>query len=86
LKKLEVKNAPEGGTHVPGICLKDVDSMDHVEAVLAVGQKNRSTGSTNMNEQSSRSHMILSVHVKATQVSSGAVAYGKLHLIDLAGY
>ena len=84
-KKLDVKIAPEGGTTVPGMACVQVASMEDVMALLATGERNRSVGCTNMNEHSSRSHMILAVHTCGTSSVTGARGYGKLNLIDLAG-
>lgn len=55
---------------------------------MSIGNKNRSVGSTNMNEQSSRSHAIFSVTVECSDKGpDGAqrIRVGKLHLVDLAG-
>ena len=45
----------------------------------------RAAASTDMNEHSSRSHMLLSVHVATLHKSSGMRTFSKLHLVDLAG-
>jgi hypothetical protein len=84
-KKLDVKMASEGGTFVPNLSNVAVTCMDDVLAVLATGESNRSVGKTNMNEHSSRSHMILTVSAKSRNCVTGAKSFGKLHLIDLAG-
>ncbi|KAM0834981.1 hypothetical protein ACQ4PT_063228 [Festuca glaucescens] len=42
-------------------------------------------GSTALNERSSRSHSILTVHVRGLDVKNGSTSRGCLHLIDLAG-
>lgn len=42
-------------------------------------------GNNNVNEHSSRSHLVLQVNVSSTDVASGYVQHGKLNLIDLAG-
>lgn len=52
---------------------------------LKRGSKNRSVVATNMNDVSSRSHLILSVYVMARNSITGKDTMGKLHLIDLAG-
>uniref|UniRef100_A0A7S1EBH7 Kinesin-like protein n=1 Tax=Hemiselmis andersenii TaxID=464988 RepID=A0A7S1EBH7_HEMAN len=77
--------APEGGTYVPSLAVVAVASMTEVLGVLKTGEGNRSVGCTNMNEHSSRSHMILTVHVKSRNSATGARGFGKMHLIDLAG-
>jgi kinesin family protein C2/C3 len=84
-KKLDVKLQQDGGTHVPGLVVAPVRGMEDVIGVLKTGERNRSVGKTNMNEHSSRSHMILSVYTRSTNNLTGAKAFGKLHLIDLAG-
>lgn len=52
---------------------------------MKLGQKNRAVGSTSLNDRSSRSHSVLTVHVQGTDLNSGAVFRGSLHLVDLAG-
>jgi hypothetical protein len=53
--------------------------------VIEAGKANRSTFATNMNEHSSRSHLVLSVYVVGQCRQGGASCRAKLHLIDLAG-
>jgi kinesin family protein C2/C3 len=42
-------------------------------------------GVTHANDHSSRSHLIVTVHIKALPRDGGASHLGKLHLVDLAG-
>lgn len=79
-KKLDVKNSPDGGTYVPGLCVTKVASMQDVCDVLRRGESNRSTGATNMNEHSSRSHMVLSVHVQVRYCSFTNVCNSTAHV------
>ncbi len=46
---------------------------------------NRATADTKMNDESSRSHLVLMVRVCATHRHSGEQSVGRLVLIDLAG-
>jgi len=85
LKKLEVKNDPNGGTFVTDLKTSPVESIEDVLQVMSMGMRNRSTSSTNMNNQSSRSHCIFSVHVTCTDLLKGGTSFGKMHLVDLAG-
>ncbi|KAL6845836.1 hypothetical protein ACP4OV_024411 [Aristida adscensionis] len=64
---------------VPVKCAQDVLDL------MKVGQRNRSVGSTALNERSSRSHSVLTVHVQGREILSGSVLRGCLHLVDLAG-
>ena len=53
--------------------------------VPSVGSGRRTTTSTLMNAESSRSHLICSLVVKMTNRRSETVTVGKLTLVDLAG-
>jgi kinesin family protein 5 len=61
--------------------INDKEVLDFIEQ----GSMNRSVACTNMNANSSRSHLvfILSIHQKNTNDLSSKV--GKLYLVDLAG-
>ncbi|KAL1551919.1 hypothetical protein AAHA92_12785 [Salvia divinorum] len=52
---------------------------------MTVGLMNRAVGATALNERSSRSHSILTVHVRGVDLETNAVLRGCLHLVDLAG-
>jgi len=57
-------------------------------AVLNEGIKNRKTGSHNLNQDSSRSHAILTVYlISETKEDDDHVLkkYGKISFVDLAG-
>eukprot|EP00877_Chromochloris_zofingiensis_P015256 jgi/Chrzof1/9985/Cz04g23010.t1 len=82
--KLDVKEGPEG-MFVPGLRMEEVINIDELMAALQKGKQNRSTFSTNMNEHSSRSHLVLSMYVRGQRKDTGASWRAKLHLIDLAG-
>ena len=84
-QKLEMKLGADGLNHVRGLTDFEVDSIDHVNELFAMGKKNRATAITNMNEHSSRSHAILRVTVSGTHNASGTSVTGKLNLVDLAG-
>jgi len=84
-KQLDVKQSAEGRSYVPDLTTVQVTSMDQVLSLMETGKKNRHSAATNMNEHSSRSHMILSIYVTAKNLMTGARSNGKLHLIDLAG-
>ena len=52
---------------------------------MARGEKHRAVGVHNMNDRSSRSHLVLQVRVSGKNKATEAWHRGKLHLIDLAG-
>lgn len=52
---------------------------------MEMGWKNRSTGSTLMNSDSSRSHSIFTIALEMLSNQCGGIKRGKLNLVDLAG-
>ncbi|KAG9406548.1 hypothetical protein AC1031_002866 [Aphanomyces cochlioides] len=73
------------GNFVQGLTMVPVKEVNDVFNLITKGNQNRSTHATDMNEHSSRSHSILSIYVKSTNLATNTVANGKLHLVDLAG-
>lgn len=73
--------------------LVEVEGAESVEcrhapevlALIGKASKSRSTASTKMNADSSRSHLIISIVVKSINKRTGNVTPGKLTLVDLAG-
>ena len=82
--KLEVKQGAKGN-HVPNLTQVPVSSLEEVRKLLSVADKNRAQASTNMNEHSSRSHMMLTVSISSEHKETHVVSRGKLNLVDLAG-
>ncbi|CAI9786793.1 unnamed protein product [Fraxinus pennsylvanica] len=62
-----------------------VNSPSDVLELMDIGLKNRASSSTALNERSSRSHSIVTIHVRALDHKSGSSSRGSLHLVDLAG-
>ncbi|KAK8969971.1 Kinesin-4 [Platanthera guangdongensis] len=73
------------GLAVPDASMFLVKSTSDVLELMQFGQTNRAVGSTALNERSSRSHSILTIHVQGVDLKSGSTSRGCLHLIDLAG-
>lgn len=65
--------------------LCQVETLEEVEELVVLGGRNRTVGNNNVNEHSSRSHLVLQVHIAGTDFTTGHVQNGKLNLIDLAG-
>mmetsp|Transcript_6469 Transcript_6469/g.19426 ORF Transcript_6469/g.19426 Transcript_6469/m.19426 type:complete len:288 (+) Transcript_6469:1465-2328(+) len=84
LKKLEVRRN-ERGNYVPDLTTVEVHDDAEVLELMDMADSVRAAASTDMNEHSSRSHMLLSVHVDTLHKSSGMRTFSKLHLVDLAG-
>ncbi|XP_068636495.1 kinesin-like protein KIN-14C isoform X2 [Aristolochia californica] len=73
------------GLAVPDASMHPVKSTDDVLELMHAGHSNRSVGATALNVRSSRSHSIVTVHVRGMDLKTGSVLRGSLHLVDLAG-
>ncbi|ESQ47441.1 hypothetical protein EUTSA_v10027628mg [Eutrema salsugineum] len=73
------------GLAVPDASMHCVGSTEDVLELMNIGLMNRTVGATALNERSSRSHCVLSVHVRGVDVETDSVLRGSLHLVDLAG-
>lgn len=83
-KSLDIRmSADQNGVEVPNLNKEKVTTVSEVLDALNRGNSNRATSSTNLNERSSRSHMILQVEV--TSGVGEAKNKGSLYLVDLAG-
>ncbi|CAK0740574.1 hypothetical protein CVIRNUC_001260 [Coccomyxa viridis] len=83
--KLEIKKDAKGMVSVPGATMIEVTSARELLATIEKGQQRRHTSSTQMNRESSRSHLIMSVLIEATNLQTQNVTKGKLSFVDLAG-
>ncbi|KAK6288694.1 hypothetical protein POUND7_000235 [Theobroma cacao] len=81
----EIKQAAEGTQEVPGLVEAPVYSTEEVWELLKSGSRVRSVGATNANELSSRSHCLLRVTVRGTNLINGQKTRSHLWLVDLAG-
>lgn len=81
-----------GGIMVKGITSSPVSSAEDALECLRVGALSRTTASTQMNTQSSRSHAIFTLHVKQHRLADDdkdandfEILSAKFHFVDLAG-
>lgn len=81
--KLDLREAPGGETMLEGLTARPVNDYQSVVACLEDASKNRSTGKTAMNAQSSRSHAICVITLRI--VKEDRVTVSRLNLVDLAG-
>ncbi|MBA0866847.1 hypothetical protein Goshw_024978, partial [Gossypium schwendimanii] len=83
---LDIRNNSQlNGLNVPDASWVPVSSTQDVLELMRTGQKNRAVGATALNERSSRSHSVLTIHVYGKELVSGSILKGCLHLVDLAG-
>jgi kinesin family protein 11 len=93
--KIEVRESKSAGTFLHGSNLRfPVTSAVESFQLISKGNKLRAVASTNCNEESSRSHAILTFHVESKfngtptgpeNLSKPEIRLGKIHLVDLAG-
>lgn len=85
-KKLGISSISQAnGLAVPDASMHPVRASSDVMELMDIGLKNRAIGTTALNERSSRSHSIVTIHVRGTDVKTGSTSHGNLHLVDLAG-
>jgi len=87
---LQLKEDPQKGTYVKDLTTVITKGVADTERALFFGLKNRKTGATAMNAESSRSHSIFTVYIETavddpTNPKKQKIKAGKLNLVDLAG-
>ena len=87
LKNLQIREDIKTGAYVEALHQETVTSFDDTFKLLERGIKNRHTGSTSMNPESSRSHSVFTLQVESKEKKDEIVNYKSsfFHLIDLAG-
>ncbi|KAL8532214.1 hypothetical protein ACS0TY_008714 [Phlomoides rotata] len=83
--KLDIKKDPKGMVVVENVTVLSISSYDELQSIIERGSEKRHTTGTLMNEESSRSHLILSIIIESTNLQSQSVSRGKLSFVDLAG-
>ena len=83
--KLEVKQGQNGQVHIKNVTVKPLSGEADTTAVFETGLGGRQVRKTLMNDESSRSHLIFSIMIDATNKLTGKKSLGKLSFIDLAG-
>ncbi|XP_052815174.1 kinesin-like protein KIF14 [Mya arenaria] len=88
---LRVREHPSLGPYVEGLSTFIVTSFEDVEGWITLGNKNRATAATGMNDKSSRSHSVFTILLTQTKTETleGQLhdhsTTSKINLVDLAG-
>nr|XP_027188755.1 kinesin-like protein KIN-14L isoform X2 [Cicer arietinum] len=82
--KLEIRSCNDDGMSLPDARLRSVKSTTDVMTLMKLGEFNRAVSSTAINNRSSRSHSVLTVHINGKDTSGNSIR-SCLHLVDLAG-
>ncbi|XP_004449516.1 kinesin-like protein KIF27 isoform X2 [Dasypus novemcinctus] len=95
LKDLHIREDEKGSTVIVGAKECQVESADEVMSLLELGNAARHTGTTQVNEHSSRSHAIFTITICRAEKNRQAAEDGpwqsprhivsKFHFVDLAG-
>jgi len=84
VKDLEVKEQA-GKVVINNVTEVEILSVTQCEEIFMDGLSRRKTRQTNMNDASSRSHLIFSIMIDTANVNTGVRNVGKLTFVDLAG-
>ena len=79
------EHSKSGLVEVSGAVTEDVESAAELLDLFRRGAESRTTASTKMNADSSRSHLITSITITLVNKRTEQVTNGKLTLVDLAG-
>ncbi|XP_027192107.1 kinesin-like protein KIN-14E isoform X2 [Cicer arietinum] len=83
--KLDIKKDSTGMVVVENVTVMSISTIEELNNIIQKGSERRHISGTQMNEESSRSHLILSIVIESTNLQSQSVARGKLSFVDLAG-
>ena len=70
---MRIHEDPTGGIYVTGATSKTVSSSEEAMQCLHMGALARTTASTQMNAQSSRSHAIFTLHIRQERLAPAQV-------------
>ncbi|XP_059137615.1 kinesin-like protein KIF6 isoform X1 [Peromyscus eremicus] len=85
LPKVTTLEDPDQNIHLRNLSLHQATTEEEALNLLFLGDTNRMIAETPMNQASTRSHCIFTVHLTSKEPGSATVRHAKLHLVDLAG-
>ncbi|NWW82740.1 KIF6 protein, partial [Climacteris rufus] len=85
LPKVTVMEDSDQNIHLKNLSLQQATSEEEALNLLFLGDTNRMIAETPMNQASSRSHCIFTIHISSKEPGSATIRHSKLHLVDLAG-
>ena len=75
----------DNNIHLKNLSIHAANNEEEALNLLFLGDTNRMIAETPMNQASTRSHCIFSIHITARETGSATIHNAKLHLADLAG-
>ncbi|KAK2878656.1 hypothetical protein Q8A67_019447 [Cirrhinus molitorella] len=85
LPKVTIMEDPDQNIHLKNLSLQQSTNEEEALDLLFLGDTNRMIAETPMNQASTRSHCIFTIHLCSKELGSSMVRRSKLHLVDLAG-
>ncbi|XP_076605030.1 kinesin-like protein KIF6 [Chaetodon auriga] len=85
LPKVVIMEDPDQNIHLRNLSLQQAANEEEALNLLFLGDTNRMIAETPMNQASTRSHCIFTVHLCRSEPGSATLRRSKLHLVDLAG-
>ena len=85
LPKVTILEDPDQNVHLKNLSTHQARNEEEALGLLFAGDTNRMIAETPMNQASTRSHCIFTIHVSSREAGSATIRQSKLHLVDLAG-
>ncbi|XP_016353805.1 kinesin-like protein KIF6 [Sinocyclocheilus anshuiensis] len=85
LPKVTIMEDPDQNIHLKNLSLQQSANEEEALDLLFLGDTNRMIAETPINQASTRSHCIFTIHLCSKELGSAMVRCSKLHLVDLAG-
>ncbi|XP_053769985.1 kinesin-like protein KIF6 isoform X2 [Desmodus rotundus] len=85
LPKVSILEDSDQNIHLKNLSLHQATTEEEALNLLFLGDTNRMIAETPMNQASTRSHCIFTIHLSSKEPGSATVRQAKLHLVDLAG-
>ncbi|XP_023250493.1 kinesin-like protein KIF6 [Seriola lalandi dorsalis] len=85
LPRVTIMEDPDQNIHLKNLSLQQSANEEEALNLLFLGDTNRMIAETPMNQASTRSHCIFTVHLCRREPGSATLRRSKLHLVDLAG-
>ncbi|OXB76618.1 UNVERIFIED_CONTAM: hypothetical protein H355_014509, partial [Colinus virginianus] len=85
LPKVTIMEDPDQNIHLKNLSLQQASNEEEALNLLFLGDTNRMIAETPLNQASTRSHCIFTIHISSKEPGSPTIRHSKLHLVDLAG-
>ncbi|XP_036398153.1 kinesin-like protein KIF6 [Megalops cyprinoides] len=85
LPKVTIMEDENQNIHLKNLSIQQSANEEEALNLLFLGDTNRMIAETPMNQASTRSHCIFTIHVCSREPGSSTLRRSKLHLVDLAG-